>query len=64
MTQLTDETLAMLSIFQALDLPVERDSLSSGSGSGTGSHHQYPPPAHLHRMYFRLDYNIYSINKS
>lgn len=39
-------------ISQALDLPVERDSLSSGSGSGTGSHHQYPPPAHLHRMYF------------
>ncbi|ODN04332.1 Sprouty-related, EVH1 domain-containing protein 2 [Orchesella cincta] len=39
-------------VFMALDLPVERDSLSSGSGSGTGSHHQYPPPAHLHRMYF------------
>ncbi|XP_021945709.2 sprouty-related, EVH1 domain-containing protein 2 isoform X2 [Folsomia candida] len=39
-------------VFMALDLPVERDSISSGSGSGTGSNHQYPPHSHLHRMYF------------
>jgi hypothetical protein len=41
--------VAMLCL-QALDLPVERDSISSGSGSATGSNHQYPQ--HLHRMYF------------
>lgn len=35
-------------VFMALDLPVERDSMSSGSSG------PYPPPLapHLHRMYF------------
>ncbi|CAG7732284.1 unnamed protein product [Allacma fusca] len=41
-------------VFMTLDLPVERDSTSSGSSSATGSHHQIHqyPPSHLHRMYF------------
>jgi len=36
-------------VLKALDLPVERDSISSGSGSGSNPGY---PHAHLHRMYF------------